>query len=201
MDKPYCEACERNKVPILEQLRSQFADVATVLEIGSGTGQHATHFAAALPHLRWQCSDVDDNLPGLRRNLDEAGLGNLPPPLALEVSRPWPAGRYDAVYTANTLHIMGWPQVCALFTALPQALRPQGLLSVYGPFNIGGAFTSDSNRLFDAALRAGDARRGIRDLEAVDALAQAAGLQLLANVALPANNRLLTWRLGGQALR
>ena len=201
MHRPYSEACERNKAPILAQLRGVLADAATVLEIGSGTGQHATHFAAALPQLLWQCSDVEDNLPALRLAIEEAALGNLPPPLALEVSRPWPAGRYDAVFSANTLHIMGWDDVCALFAALPQALRPQGLLIVYGPFNVGGAFTSESNRQFDAALRAGDARRGIRDFEAVDALARAAGLQLLADVAMPANNRLLTWRLGAASLR
>jgi len=201
MHRPHSEACERNKAPILAQLRGVLADAATVLEIGSGTGQHATHFAAALPQLLWQCSDVEDNLPALRLAIEQAALGNLPPPLVLEVSRPWPAGRYDAVFSANTLHIMGWDDVCALFAALPQALRPQGLLIVYGPFNVGGAFTSESNRQFDAALRAADARRGIRDFEAVDALAQAAGLQLLADVAMPANNRLLTWRLGAASLR
>jgi len=201
MHRPHSEACERNKAPILAQLRGCLADAATVLEIGSGTGQHATHFAAALPQLLWQCSDVEANLPALRLAIEDAALGNLPPPLALDVNRPWPAGRYDAVFSANTLHIMGWDDVCALFAALPQALRPQGLLIVYGPFNVGGAFTSESNRQFDAALRAADARRGIRDFEAVDALAQAAGLQLLADVAMPANNRLLTWRLGAASLR
>jgi len=201
MHRPHSEACERNKAPILAQLRGCLAQAATVLEIGSGTGQHATHFAAALPHLLWQCSDVEGNLPALRLVIEEAALGNLPPPLALDVNRPWPAGRYDAVFSANTLHIMGWEDVCAMFEALPQALRPQGLLCVYGPFNIGGAFTSDSNRRFDAALREGDVRRGIRDLEAVDALARSAGLLLLSNLAMPANNRLLTWRLGAASLR
>ena len=201
MNKPFSEACERNKAPILAQLRGLYADVHTVLEIGSGTGQHAVHFAAALPHLVWQCSDVADNLPGLRQWIDEAKLPNLPVPLELDVDRPWPAGRYDAIYSANTLHIMGWPQVQALFAALPQALRPMGRLSVYGPFNRGGAFSSESNRQFDAALRAADARRGIRDVEAVDALAQAAGLSLLADVPMPANNRLLTWRKANPGLR
>lgn len=201
MNKPFSEACERNKAPILAQLRDLYADVRTVLEIGSGTGQHAAHFAAALPQLVWQCSDVADNLPGIRQWIDEAQLPSLPAPLELDVDKPWPAGRYDAIYSANTLHIMGWPQVQALFAALPQALRPQGLVSVYGPFNRDGAFSSDSNRSFDASLRAADARRGIRDFEAVDALAQAAGLQLLADVAMPANNRLLTWRRSDTTLR
>ena len=201
MTKPFSEACERNKLPILVQLRTLFADARTVLEIGSGTGQHAAHFAAALPQLVWQASDVADNLPGIRQWINEARLPNLPAPLELDVDRPWPAGRYDAIYSANTLHIMGWPQVQALFAALPQALRPLGLFSVYGPFNRGGAFSSDSNRSFDASLRAADPRRGIRDFEAVDALAQAAGLQLLADVAMPANNRLLTWRRSDTTLR
>ena len=194
MDKPYSEACERNKAPILAQLRALYADVGTLLEVGSGTGQHAVHFAAALPQLLWQCSDIAANLPGIRLWLDEARLPNLPPPLVLDVDQPWPTGRYDAVYTANTLHIMGWPQVRALFTALPQVLRPQGLFTAYGPFNRAGQFTSDSNRHFDASLRAGDPARGIRDFEAVDALAHAAGLQLMAEAAMPANNFLLTWR-------
>ncbi len=201
MTKPFSEACERNKLPILLQLRTLFADARTVLEIGSGTGQHAVHFAAALPQLVWQASDVADNLPGIRLWIDEARLPNLPAPLELDVDRPWPAGRYDAVYSANTLHIMGWPQVQALFAAVPQALRPLGLFSVYGPFNRGGTFSSDSNRSFDASLRAADPRRGLRDFEAVDALAQASGLRLLADVAMPANNRLLTWRLGDPTLR
>ena len=201
MNKPFSEACERNKAPILEELRDLYADVRTVLEVGSGTGQHAAHFAAALPQLVWQASDVADNLPGIRQWIDEARLPNLPAPLELDVDRPWPAGRYDAIYSANTLHIMGWPQVRALFAALPQALRPRGLFSVYGPFNRDGAFSSDSNRSFDASLRAADPRRGIRDFEAVDALAQASGLQLLADVAMPANNRLLTWRRADPTLR
>ena len=201
MTKPFSEACERNKLPILVQLRTLFADARTVLEIGSGTGQHAAHFAAALPQLVWQASDVADNLPGIRQWINEARLPNLPAPLELDVDRPWPAGRYDAIYSANTLHIMGWPQVQALFAALPQALRPLGLFSVYGPFNRGGAFSSDSNRSFDASLRAADPRRGIRDFEAVDALAQAGGLQLVADVAMPANNRLLTWRRSDTTLR
>ncbi len=197
MNKPFSEACERNKGPILERLRVLYADVDTVLEIGSGTAQHATHFAAAMPHLTWQCSDLQENLPGIRLALDDARLPNLPPAFEVDVNRPWPPdvlGRYDAVYSANTLHIMGWQQVQQLFASLPRALRPLGLFSAYGPFNLGGHFTSASNQRFDAALRAADPRRGIRDLEAVDALAEAAGLQLMSDIQMPANNRLVTWR-------
>ena len=198
MNRPFSAACERNKAPILEQLRPLYAPLRSVLEIGSGTGQHALHFAQALPHLVWQCSELADNLPalrlGLRLGLEEATLTNVPPPLELDVTHPWPVGRFQAVYTANTLHIMGWPQVQSLFAALPQALDATGLFTAYGPFNRGGQFSSPSNREFDAALRAADPQRGLRDFEAVDALAAAAGLRLLADVAMPANNRLLTWR-------
>src|SRR5579883_932898 len=127
--KPYAEACERNRGPILEVLRDHFADRRHVLEIGSGTGQHAVHFAAALPQLIWQTSDVDSNLPGIRLWLEEAGLPNLPPPIALDVTGPWPDERFDAIFTANTLHIMSWPEVRDLFAALPQVLTADAVLA------------------------------------------------------------------------
>jgi len=193
-DKPYAPACDRNRDPILAVLREHFADRKTVLEIGSGTGQHAAHFAAALPWLAWQCADVADNLPGIRMWLKEAGLANTPPPLELDVGGTWPTQRFDAVFSANTLHIMGWPEVEAFFAGVDQALTAHGMLVVYGPFNYGGSYTSDSNRAFDAWLKARDPASGIRDFEAVDALARSIGLQLLADVAMPANNRTLVWR-------
>ena len=196
MDKPFAPACERNREPILAVLKQRFADRRRVLEIGSGTGQHAVHFAAALPHLVWQCSDVAAHLPGIRLWLDEAALPNTPPPLALDVNDGLPSGDYDAVFSANTLHIMGWPEVERLFEELPQAMSAGALLVVYGPFNIDGRFTSASNAAFDASLRAADARRGIRDLEAVDALARRAGLTLLEDREMPANNRCVSWRRG-----
>jgi SAM-dependent methyltransferase len=196
VDKPFSEACERNKAPILEVLRELYEPVRRVLEVGSGTGQHAVHFAAALPQLVWQCSDVAANLPGIRLWLDDAALPNLPPPIELDINQPWPEGRYDAVFTANTLHIMGWVEVEKLFAGLGRLLPPRGLFTAYGPFNIGGRYTSDSNARFDAALRSVDPRRGIRDLEAVDALAGRAGLTRLADRPLPANNRCVTWRRG-----
>jgi SAM-dependent methyltransferase len=199
-DKPYAPSCDRNREPILGVLRVQFAAVRDVLEIGSGTGQHAVHFAAAMPWLRWQCSDVADNLPGIRLWLDEAALPNTPAPIALDVARgPWPtqpfdAPRFDAAFSANSLHIMGWPEVEALFAGLDAVLAPDATLVVYGPFNYGGDYTSDSNREFDGWLQARDPRSAIRDFEAVDALANAIGLQLRADVAMPANNRCLVWR-------
>jgi len=194
MDKPFAAACERNKAPILEVLRERFADRRQVLEIGSGTGQHAVFFAAALPQLKWQCTELADNLPGLRLWLDEAALPNLLPPRVLDVNRPLPEGPWDAVFSANTLHIMGWPEVERLFEGLALRLPLHGLFTVYGPFNIGGRFTSESNQRFDAQLRSADARRGIRDLEAVDALAARAGLKLIEDRAMPANNRCVSWQ-------
>jgi SAM-dependent methyltransferase len=191
--KPFAPACERNRDPILAVLRTHFADRRSVLELGSGTGQHAVHFAAAMPWLAWQCSDVETNLPGIRQWLDEAALPNTPPPIALDVTGAWPAQRFDAVFTANTLHIVGWPEVEVLFAGVGRVLAGDGVLVVYGPFNYGGAFTSDSNRDFDAWLKARDPCSGVRDFEAVDALAHGIGLRLVEDVAMPANNRCLVW--------
>ena len=198
-DKPFSPSCERNRDPILAVLREHVADRRSVLEIGSGTGQHAVHFAAALPWLAWQCSDVADNLPGIRQWLDEAGLANTPPPLALDVRDAWPARRFDAppfdaVFTANSLHIMGWSEVQAFFAGVATVVTADATLVVYGPFNYHGRYTSDSNRDFDGWLQARDPRSGIRDFEAVDALARAIGMRLVDDVAMPANNRCLIWR-------
>jgi SAM-dependent methyltransferase len=199
--KPHSPSCDRNKDVILDVLRTRFADRRQVLEIGSGTGQHAVHFAAAMPWLRWQCSDHADALSGIRLWLDEAALSNTPPPFALQAVLepnpgfyPPPSGRYDAVFSANTLHIMGWPEVEALFAALPQVLAADAIVAVYGPFNISGEFTSASNRDFDGWLKARDPRSGIRDFEAVNASAGRIGLGLVADLAMPANNRMLVWR-------
>jgi len=196
-DRPYAPSCDRNRDPILQVLQRQFADCRRVLEIGSGTGQHAVHFAAALPQLTWQCSERAEHLPGIAQWLESADLPNTPPPLALDVREgPWPHTGYDAVFTSNTLHIMGWEAVQAFFAGVGHLLATNagGMLVVYGPFNYGGAFTSDSNRDFDAWLKARDPASGIRDAEAVDALAQAQGLALQEDVAMPANNRCLVWR-------
>jgi cyclopropane fatty-acyl-phospholipid synthase-like methyltransferase len=197
-DKPFAPACERNREPILAVLREAFADRRRVLEIGSGTGQHAVHFAAAMPWLQWQCTDVADNLPGIRMWLADAGLPNTPAPLELDVTQaaPQPAAAFDAAFSANTLHIMGWPAVEALFRGLDAALAADAVLVIYGPFNDKGAYTSDSNRDFDAWLQARDPRSGIRDAAAVDALALAIGLRRVGDVAMPANNRCLIWRRG-----
>ncbi|TDR38240.1 uncharacterized protein DUF938 [Tahibacter aquaticus] len=195
--KPYSAACERNREPILGVLRGVFAGSRQVLEIGSGTGQHAVHFAAALPWLRWQCADREENLPGIRAWLDEAALPNTPAPLPLDVATgPWPAMPFDAVFSANTLHIMSWAEVQQMFDGIGRVLGAGGVVAIYGPFNIDGRFSSESNAAFDAALRAAVPHRGIRDRAAVADLAAAQGLQLQADHALPANNRLLVFVRG-----
>jgi cyclopropane fatty-acyl-phospholipid synthase-like methyltransferase len=178
-------------------LRERFAARRRVLEIGSGSGQHAVHFAAAMPWLHWQCSDVAGNLPGIRAWLDDAHLANTPPPIELDVASgaAMPV-RFDALFSANTLHIMGWPEVEAFFAMLPAVLDAQATVVVYGPFNYHGDYTSDSNREFDGWLQARDPRSRIRDFEAVDALACEAGLRLMADIAMPANNRCLVWQRG-----
>jgi cyclopropane fatty-acyl-phospholipid synthase-like methyltransferase len=192
--KPYSDACDRNREPILEVLRRHFSDRHRVLEIGSGTGQHAVHFAAALPQLIWQPSDRNEHLAGIRVWLDEARLPNVPAPLTLDVRGPWPRARFDAVFTANTLHIMSWEEVQALFAALPAVMTDDAVVAIYGPFNYGGAFTSPSNAAFDATLRRRSPHSGIRDFEAVDQLAQSIGLKLAQDCAMPANNRTLVWQ-------
>jgi cyclopropane fatty-acyl-phospholipid synthase-like methyltransferase len=192
--KPHSDACERNRDPILEVLRQHFADRRQVLEIGSGTGQHAVHFAAALPHLAWQTSELEPNLAGIRPWLEESNLPNLPPPVALDVTGVWPEARFDAIFTANTLHIMSWPDVRTLFAALPQVLAADAMLAVYGPFNYNGRFTSPSNASFDEWLKQRSPHSGIRDFAAVDELARAIGFALVEDRAMPANNRTLVWR-------
>lgn len=194
VDKPFAPACDRNREPILAVLKSLLVDRGSVLEVGSGTGQHAVHFAATLRHLRWQTSDVRENLPGICLWLADAALPNTPAPIALDVNGTWPSTQYDAVYTANTLHILGWPEVQAFFERVGSVLAPGGLVIAYGPFKYLGEHTSASNAVFDDALRAGDPRRGVREFELVDALARAAGLELVEDRAMPANNRCVTWR-------
>ncbi len=197
-EKPYSEASERNRAPILAVLERWLGDCREVLEIGSGTGQHAVHFAARLPHLAWQPSDLPENLPGIRLWIDAAGLANLRAPLALDVNGgKWPEARYDAVFSANTAHIMSWPEVERMVARTAAALRPGSLFCLYGPFNYAGRFTSESNARFDASLRSRDPRMGIRDFEATDALARREGFVLMEDNAMPANNRLLVWRRAG----
>lgn len=195
MERPFSEACERNKGPILEVLQDVFAGCRRVLEIGSGTGQHAAYFAARLPHLLWQTADVPQHHAAIRAWLKEARLANLLAPLDLDVNRfNWPQAAYDGVFSANTAHIMSWDEVRKMFDGVGTVLTSPGVFVLYGPFNYGGAYTSGSNTAFDASLRAQDPRMGIRDFEAVNELALGCGLVLAQDRAMPANNRTLVWR-------
>ena len=194
-DLPYSGACERNREPILSVLQRHLDRAGHVLEIGSGTGQHAAHFSRAMPHLVWQTSDLAENHPGILAWMREAKTPNLRAPLTLDVrTGPWPTSPLDAVFSANTLHIMSWHAVTCLFAALPAVLRDDARVIIYGPFRYDGRATSESNEAFDLALRHADPQRGVRDFEAVDACARDAGLVLLEDVAMPANNRCLVWR-------
>jgi cyclopropane fatty-acyl-phospholipid synthase-like methyltransferase len=191
---PFSEACERNKAPILAVLREVFAGRTRVVEIGSGTGQHAVHFARHLPHLSWQPTDRREYLTGLAARIEAEGTSNLRPPLELDVRQPeWPPLDADAVFSANTLHIMGWPEVEAFFRGAGRLLSGGGTLAVYGPFRYRKTYTSQSNADFDRMLRERDAASGIRDFEAVDRLAARAGLEFQRDVTMPANNQLLVW--------
>lgn len=189
--QPYSKACEKNKEPILAILKLAFADVARVLEIGSGSGQHAVHFAPALPHLIWQTSDVAVNHSGMQYWLDAFPAPNLLPPLSLDISKSWQITQYDGMFTANTLHIVNSQLVEAFFEKVNRFLAQNGTLCIYGPFNYNGQFTSDSNAEFDQWLKVKDSTRGIRDFEWICQLASKAGLELITDHEMPANNRLL----------
>jgi len=193
--KPYAESCEQNRDPILAVLREVFADRKQVLEIASGTGQHAVYFGQALPHLIWQTSELLQNHAGIHAWLDEARLSNVLPPLAIDVTdTAWPLETVDAIFNANTVHIVSWPAVECMFAGIGRVLAPGGCLCLYGPFNYGGNFTSESNARFDAWLKARDPESGVRDFEEVNQLAVSQGLTLLQDIAMPANNRTLVWR-------
>jgi SAM-dependent methyltransferase len=191
---PFSAACERNKDPILAALRSCFADRGQVLEIGSGTGQHAVYFARALAHLTWHPTEQLAYLPDLAERVKLEGPHNLRAPTLLDVCQSvWPLRSVDAGFTANTLHIMSWPEVTALFRGLAGVLAPGGVFCVYGPFRYAGRYTSDSNREFDLMLKERDPDSGLRDMQDITALAGQYGLHADADHDLPANNRLVVF--------
>lgn len=194
-EKPFAESCEENKQPILQVLQRLFADKRSVLEVGSGTGQHAVHFAKAMPHLFWQTSDREENHAGIRAWLDDSVLENIGPPLLLDVTGSWPDSYYDAVFSANTTHIMSWPEVESFFSGVGKMLNPGGCFALYGPFNFGGCYTSESNSRFDHWLMARDPLSGIRNFEDLDGLAKGQGMLFQEDIEMPVNNRILVWRL------
>ncbi|MEP3429405.1 MAG: DUF938 domain-containing protein [Roseibium sp.] len=199
---PFSAAAERNKGVVLEALKPIFATQNRVLEIGSGNGQHAVHFTKSLMHLTWQCSDLKDNVSGIADRLDQEGNERTPAPLALDVaSPPWEIPKadqsdaFDAIFTANTLHIMSFEHVTHFFARAGEHLhKTNGILCVYGPLKYAGKFTTDSNEAFDAQLKSWNPVSGIRDFETLDELAIKAGLTIDADHAMPANNQLVIWK-------
>jgi SAM-dependent methyltransferase len=189
---PISEACERNKEPILAVLRTSFAECRDVLEIGSGTGQHAVYFARHLSHLTWHPTEQLSYLPDLTARAQLEGTPNLSVPTVLDVRQSvWPVQSVEGVFTANTLHIMSWSEVVAAYRGIGEVLAPGGVLCIYGPFRYAGEYTSDSNRAFDSMLQERDPRSGLRDVNAVRELAASYGLELVGDHDLPAFNRLL----------
>jgi hypothetical protein len=195
MNKPFSQACANNQQPILEVLSRHISAPGTLNEIGSGTGQHAVFMAQHLPHLVWQPSDVKANLPGINAWRNDASLPNVAAPLCFDVNDTTTAlSPAPYLFSANTLHIMSWASVERLFHWIPALLRDEGVAFFYGPFNYNGQYTSDSNARFDQWLKSQGEHQGIRDFEAIAALARKAGLTLLEDCAMPANNRTLVWR-------
>lgn len=193
--KPYSEACEQNKLPILEVLRRYLTTQANLLEIGSGTGQHAVFFAGQFPQLQWHASDVAEYLPGIRAWMEGYPGDNLHGPHALDVNQPnWPLAQVEAIFSANTTHIMHWPDVQALFKGVGHILSTQGSFLLYGPFSYAGQHTSASNANFDHFLKQRDPGSGIRDLDDLLTLARDNALELIEDIAMPVNNRTLVWR-------
>ena len=195
MDKPFAQSCVENCEPIFAVLAPRLRNCHSLLEIGSGTGQHAVYFAARLAQLRWHTSDLVENHAGIRAWLDEARLPNVEPPIALDVmADAWPEQRFDAAFSANTAHIMSELAVEAMLRGVARVLRPQGSFLLYGPFNYDGRYTAPSNARFDAWLRQRNPTMGIRDVAWLDGIADAAGLVRVEDIEMPVNNRTLVWR-------
>lgn len=194
MAKPYSESCDQNREPILAVIQPLLTDCVSLLEIGSGTGQHAVFFADKMPHLTWHTSDCAEYLPGIQAWLAEAQLKNVQSPFILDVSASkWPNIKVGAVFSANTAHIMHWPDVKALFSGVGKILSDGGQFMLYGPFNYHQQYTSDSNERFDQWLKARDPQSGIRGIEDLTELAITAGMILKQDYEMPANNRILCW--------
>lgn len=194
MNKPFSQSCEENQEVILNAISPYLQPETRVLEIGSGTGQHAIYIGSNIPHLNWQCSDLAENLPGINAWIDEAGLSNLTRPVELDVCLHWPENKYDVVFSANTFHIMNEDQVEQCMLRCVDCLEPNGSLIIYGPFNYNGSYTSSSNKNFDYWLKLRDPESGIKHFEWLNKLAQNVNMRLVDDIAMPANNRILIWK-------
>ena len=191
--KQYSESCRQNKEPILSTIKPLLTNTTSVLEIGSGTGQHAVYFAEHMPYLRWQASDQSQYLPSVNAWINDANFDNLPNAIELDVTQSWPQVKVESIFSANTVHIMSWEMVVDFFQGVGQVLETDGQFILYGPFNYNGQYTSQSNANFDLWLKGRDPSSAIRDFEALNQLAQKEGLSLANDFAMPANNRILHW--------
>jgi SAM-dependent methyltransferase len=194
-DRRFAAYAARNTAPILEVLQREFRGLRDVLEIGSGTGQHAVAFAAALGHLRWQTSDLVENHAGIIARLQHAQLENVAAPLALDVrDAALEPASFDAVFASNTAHIMGIDAVQRMFSLVGDALRVDGVFCLYGPFRVGGTFNTASNEDFDASLRQRDPVMGVRDIETLDEFGAPCGLRRRRLYTVPSNNYVAVWK-------
>ena len=194
MNKPYSESSEQNKAVIFEAIESYLVDGMQVLEIGSGTGQHAVHFAAMAPGIVWQTSDLDENLAAIKLWITDSRLPNLLEPIELDVGSAWMNKTYDLVFSANTFHIMNEDQVEQCLSRCTACLKQKGHLIIYGPFNYQGSYTSPSNAQFDGWLKSRDAQSGIKHFEWINEIASRSDLHLISDIEMPANNRILIWQ-------
>jgi len=193
--KPFSEACEENKHPLLEVLINYLKDQTSVVEIGSGTGQHAVFFAGQFPNLTWHCSDLLEYHSGIKQWIADYPGNNIRNPQVLDVLQPnWPFEQIENVFSANTTHIMSWPMVLALIEGVGKRLIPGGHFILYGPFNYHGKFTSQSNAQFDLFLKNRDPLSGIRDFETLNTLAEQQAMKLVKDYEMPVNNRCLVWK-------
>lgn len=199
MEIPFCAAADRNKEAIGDALAEQLEHASTVLEIGSGSGQHAIYLCERFSHLQWQPTEQQQNLAGLHAAIDQSTCANIQVPFGLEVSTfaPFDSGVYSLVYSANTAHIMGIEEVRAMFEVASRSLVTEGRFALYGPFKENGQHNSEGNMAFDNALRSEDPSMGIRDIDELTVLATSSGLVLQQQVSMPSNNRILLWRKRG----
>lgn len=196
MNKPFSPSADRNKEPILNALKSELSANQRVLEIGSGTGQHACYFAAALPNIIWQPTELKQNISTISGWINEENIENILEPKELDVdAHPWPVMSADVCFSSNMFHIVSMHSIRSIFSGCKAALEDDGKLCVYGPFSIDGQHTSASNKHFDQQLRASDPNSGIRDLSELDEIAQQSGFNACRRIAMPANNFLVVWEI------
>ncbi len=195
-EKPFSQSCENNKDAILSILKIKLVKTQRLLEIGSGTGQHAVYFSKNLANVIWQTSDRKQNHSAIMAWMEGCQNQNLLMPLTLDVSvdSDWPKQKFDAVFSANTTHIMGWEVVTKMFHGVANSLSKGGSFLLYGPFNKGGKFSAESNRSFDQWLKQQGAEMGIRDIKDLTVIADKLNLELVDEIKMPANNLILHWQ-------